>query len=88
MANRPPYRVTTAVSQLSDGLTEGNSYRAQHVGGAEVEYCNYATEPDATTDVGWNKIRQYDNIIFEAEAANAVWARTLHGVGSLALSDG
>ena len=87
MTNQPPFEVTTTITELTDGLTAGETYRAQHVGGVEVLYCNYATQPDANTDVSWNVMRTYENILFDADSANPVWVRTRQDTASLAISE-
>ena len=87
MANQPPFAVTKTITELTAGLSDGETYRAQHVGGRQVWYCNYATQPDDTTDIGWNFLDQGENIQFEADPTNPVWVRTYHGQARLTISE-
>lgn len=87
MANQPPFAVTKTIKELTAGLTNGETYRGQHVGGSQIWYCNYATEPDDSTNIGWNYMDQGESIQFEADPSNPVWVRTRHGKASLTISE-
>lgn len=86
MTNQPPFKVTVAAADLTAGLTANATYRAQHVGGTPVQWCNYATDPTGE-DVGWNLLFERGWIEFEAEAASPVWVRTAQQTANLTVNE-
>ena len=78
MTTLAPTILSRAATNLTTGLTEGDTYIVQNVGGGMVEYCNFATDP-ADEDIGWRLCESKQFFQFEAEAANPTWARVATG---------
>ena len=76
MTSTSPTLVTGSPVSVS-GLTAGESYIAQNIGRAIIEYCVYATDPSAV-DLAWNRCRRYEWITIDNyDTATPVWVRTL-----------
>ena len=87
MPNQPPLKVTDTAVELTSGLVAGQSYIAQHVGGARVQYANYATDPTGQ-DVGWHILKENDFILVpNVDQSNPVWVRTERHTANLTISD-
>ena len=76
MTTLAPIVLSRTPTNVTSGLTEGETYVAQNVGvgGGVIEYCNFATDP-TDADVGWRIVVTYGFFQFEAAAADPVWAR-------------
>ena len=87
MPNRPSYTVTEAISEITSGLTVGQAYIAQHVGGNIVLYADHPTQPTADTDIGWFQLKPDKIISFEGSTADPTWVRTLRGEARLTINE-
>ena len=88
MTTLPPVLLTKDATNLTTGLTAGETYIAQNVGGGLVEYCNFPTDP-TDEDLAWRIAGTKDFFQFEADSANPTWARALtRGSARLSLGNG
>ena len=87
MPNRPPYTVTEAITELTDGLTDGQDYIAQHAGGNIILYADYPTQPTLETGIGWFSLKESQLMRFQGSASEPTWVRTLRGQATLSIKE-
>ncbi len=86
MATRPEIVIGETFLDITAGLTEGQKYVAQHVGGGVVEFCDFATDP-TNENVGRMRLLTYEWLEFTREAAEPTWARCRSGEARFVINE-
>ena len=84
MATRPEIVLDRTFVNLGAGLTDGDEYVCQHVGGQNIEYCDSPTDPTDLT-IGKMRLRPYEWMRFEVDASEPTWARSRSTIGKARL---